>query len=68
MTMYDIIDKKRHNNSLNEEEIKYFINGYVDGTIPDYQMSSLLMAICINGMEEQELTNLTIAMANSGDY
>ena len=67
MTMYDIIDKKRHGKSLNKEEIEYFVNGYVDGNIPDYQMASLLMAICINGMEEEELTNLTITMANSGD-
>lgn len=67
MTMYDIIDKKRHGKSLNKEEIEYFVNGYVGGIIPDYQMASLLMAICINGMEEEELTNLTITMANSGD-
>ena len=67
MTMYDIIDKKRHGKVLNIDEIKYFVNGYVDGTIPDYQMASLLMAICINGMEEEELTNLTIVMADSGD-
>ena len=67
MTMYDIIDKKRHGHALNKEEIEYFVNGYVDGMIPDYQMASLLMAICCNGMEEQELTFLTIAMADSGD-
>ena len=67
MTMYDIIDKKRHGKVLNIDEIKYFVNGYVDGTIPDYQMASLLMAICINGMDEEELTNLTIVMADSGD-
>ena len=67
MNMYDIIDKKRHGNVLNKEEIEYFVNGYVNGTIPDYQMSSLLMAICCNGMDNNEVTNLTLAMADSGD-
>lgn len=67
MTMYDIIDKKRHGNVLSKEEIEYFVHGYVDGKIPDYQMASLLMAICCNDMDNQELTNLTMAMANSGD-
>ena len=67
MRMYDIIDKKRHGKTLDKEEIEYVIDGYVNDIIPDYQMSSLLMAICIKGMEKQELTNLTIAMANSGD-
>lgn len=67
MTMYDIIDKKRHGKVLSKEEIEHFVHGYVDGKIPDYQMASLLMAICINGMETEELTNLTIVMANSGD-
>ena len=67
MRMYDIIDKKRHGKSLNKDEIEYFVHGYVDGSIPDYQMASLLMAICCRGMEMKELTNLTTAMANSGD-
>ena len=67
MTIYDIIDKKRHGNVLSKEEIEYFVHGYVDGNIPDYQMSALLMAICCNGMKDEELTNLTIVMANSGD-
>ena len=67
MTMYDIIDKKRHGNILNKEEIEYFVHGYINEKIPDYQMSALLMAICCNGMVNEELTNLTIAMANSGD-
>lgn len=67
MRMYDIIDKKRHGKSLNKDEIEYFVHGYVDGSIPDYQMASLLMAICCRGMEMEELTNLTTAMANSGD-
>ena len=67
MIMYDIIDKKRHGKVLNKEEIEYFVHGYVNGKIPDYQMSALLMAICCNGMETEELTNLTLVMANSGD-
>ena len=67
MTMYDIIEKKKNKQSLTKEEIDFFINGYVNNKIPDYQVSSLLMAIVLNGMNEEEVTNLTIAMANSGD-
>lgn len=66
MTMYDIIEKKKNKQSLTKEEIDFFINGYVNNKIPDYQVSSLLMAIVLNGMNEEEVTNLTIAMANSG--
>ena len=67
MRMYDIIEKKRYGKALTKQEIEYFINGYVSGKIPDYQASSLLMAICCNGMEDKELADLTIAMADSGD-
>lgn len=67
MRMYDILDKKRKNLPLSKEEIEYFVNGYTEGNIPSYQMSSLLMAICINGMNEEETTYLTMAMTNSGD-
>ena len=67
MRMYDILDKKRNNLTLTKEEITYVVNGYTNGDIPGYQMSALLMAICINGMNEEEITNLTIAMTNSGD-
>ena len=67
MTMYDIIEKKKNKQSLTKEEIDFFINGYVNNKIPDYQVSSLLMAIVLNGMNEEEVTNLTIAMVNSGD-
>lgn len=67
MNMYDIIDKKRQKQNLSKEEIEYFVKGFTEGKIPDYQASSLLMAICCNGMDTQELTNLTIAMADSGD-
>ena len=66
MTMYDIIEKKKNKQSLTKEEIDFFINVYVNNKIPDYQVSSLLMAIVLNGMNEEEVTNLTIAMANSG--
>lgn len=67
MNMYEIIDKKRHKLVLNKEEIEYFIKGYVNGEIPDYQMSALLMAICCNGLNDKELNYLTLAMVNSGD-
>lgn len=66
MKMYDILDKKRNNLSLTKQEIEFVVNGYTNGEIPDYQMSALLMAICINGMNEEEITNLTISMTNSG--
>jgi pyrimidine-nucleoside phosphorylase len=64
--MYDILDKKRNNESLTKEEIDFVVTNYTNGIIPDYQMSALLMAICINGMNEEEITNLTISMTNSG--
>ena len=67
MTMYDIIEKKKNNLELAKEEISFFVSGYVNNEIPDYQVSSLLMAIVLNGMNDEETTNLTIAMANSGD-
>jgi pyrimidine-nucleoside phosphorylase len=67
VNIVDIIIKKRNNNELTKEEIEYFINGYVDGRIEDYQASSLLMAIYFNGMTDDELFNLTNAMINSGD-
>lgn len=67
MRMYDIIAKKRDGKSLSKEEIAYFISGYVRGDIPDYQVSALLMAICLNGMEKEEVGELTLAMAHSGE-
>ena len=67
MKMYDIIDKKRQGYQLDKNEIEYFIKEYVKNNIPDYQVSALLMAICLKGMTDEEITNLTIAMANSGD-
>ena len=67
MTMYDIIEKKKNKNTLTKEEISFFVNGYVNNEIPDYQVASLLMAIVLNGMNDEEVTNLTLAMADSGD-
>lgn len=67
MQMTDIILKKRNNEELLKEEITYFIDGYVKGIIPDYQVSALLMAIVFNGMSSQEVADLTFAMMNSGD-
>ena len=67
MNIIEIIDKKRMGKELSEEEIKYFIEGYTNGEILDYQASALLMAICINGMNEEEILALTMAMANSGE-
>ena len=67
MRMYDIIKNKRDNKELTNEEIKFFVKGYTDGNIPDYQASALTMAIFFNGMTEKETAILTLAMANSGD-
>lgn len=67
MRMVDIIIKKKENNRLTKEEINYFITNYVNGNIPDYQVSALLMAIWFNGMDEDEISDLTDAMLNSGD-
>lgn len=65
MRMYDIIEKKRYKQELTLEEIEYFVKGFSIGQIPDYQVSALLMAICLNGLTNQELVHLTFAMANS---
>ena len=67
MNIKEIIAKKRDRNKLNKEEINYFIENYTNGNITDYQAAALVMAIYINGMDEEEITNLTIAMANSGE-
>ncbi len=67
MRMYDIIDKKKRGGTLTKEEIEFFVQGYVDGSIPDYQASALMMAIWYEGMNKEETTNLTLAMASSGD-
>ena len=67
MNILEIIEKKREKQELTKEEIKYFVKGYVDGEIADYQAAALVMAIYLNGMTKQETTNLTIEMANSGE-
>lgn len=67
MRAYDLILKKRNGQELNTEEINFFINEYMEGDIPDYQVSALLMAIYFNGLNEQETADLTMAMVNSGD-
>ena len=67
MRMYDIIEKKRDGFELTDEEIRFFIEGYTDGSIPDYQASALCMAIFFQGMNDREITTLTMAMEKSGD-
>lgn len=67
MRMYDVITKKKHGESLSDEEIREFVRGYTAGDIPDYQASALTMAICLNGMDDREIATLTDAMAHSGD-
>ncbi len=67
MRMVDIICKKRDGHELSDEEIRFFINGYVDGSIPDYQVSALAMAILFQGMNKREIATLTDAMEYSGD-
>ena len=67
MRMFDIIAKKRDGMVLEREELEFAITGFVNGEIPDYQMSALLMAIYLNGMNEQEIAQLTDIMAHSGD-
>lgn len=67
MNMYDIITAKKKGLELSDEEISYFVSGYTKGEIPDYQVSALLMAICLNGMNLRETTTLTLCMRDSGD-
>ena len=67
MTIIDIITKKKNKQELSKEEIKYAVNEYLNGNIKDYQMSSLLMAITIQGMSEQEIFYLTDIMLKSGE-
>jgi pyrimidine-nucleoside phosphorylase len=66
MNMYEIISKKRDKKKLTSEEIDYFVSGYTKGTIPDYQMPALLMAIFLNGMTAEETFDLTLSMMRSG--
>ncbi|MGI5875092.1 MAG: thymidine phosphorylase [Bacillota bacterium] len=67
MNITDLIHQKKNGKALGEEEIAFFVRGYTDGTIPDYQASALLMAIWFAGMTAEETFALTAAMKNSGD-
>lgn len=67
MRMYDVILKKRQGIELSDKEIQWLIHGYVEGNIPDYQMSAFLMAVMFKGMTTKELGTFTMAMAYSGD-
>lgn len=67
MNMINIIEKKKNNERLTKEELTYAVMGYVNEQIPDYQMSSLLMAIVLNGMTQEEILDLTDIMIKSGD-
>ncbi|HDI0339427.1 TPA: pyrimidine-nucleoside phosphorylase [Listeria innocua] len=67
MRMVDIISKKRNGKALSTEEIQFFIDGYTNGEIPDYQASALAMAIFFQDMNDQERADLTMAMVGSGD-
>jgi len=67
MTMLEIIEKKKLGKELTKEEITFFANGAAEKTVPDYQLSALLMAIRLNGMSYRETTDLTLAMRDSGD-
>ena len=67
MNILEIISKKRDKKELTKEEIEYFVQGYTKGEITDYQASALIMAIYINGMNDREITDLSIAMAYSGE-
>ena len=67
MNILDIIAKKRDKEELTKEEIEFFVKGYTENSITDYQAAALVMAIYINGMNEREITDLTLSMAYSGD-
>lgn len=67
MNIVELINKKKNKEVLTKDELKFIVDGYLSGDIKDYQMSSLLMAICINGMEDVETYNFTDLMLNSGD-
>ena len=67
MTAYEIITQKRDGKALTRDEISFFIQDYLSGNIPDYQMSALLMAIYFNGMSDDELFALTESYLNSGE-
>ena len=67
MNMIEIIEKKRDQIELSKEEIEYFITAYTKNQVTDHQVAALVMAIYLNGMTDEETTNLTLAMAQSGE-
>ena len=67
MRMVDIITKKRDGKEISDQEIQFFVDGYVKGDIPDYQVSAFLMAIVFKGMNTKEISTLTKLMMHSGD-
>lgn len=67
MRMYDLIEKKRNGQRLSREEIHFMISGFTDGSIPDYQMSAMMMAVYFQGMDKEETLALTMEMAHSGE-
>ena len=67
MRMYDLIEKKKQGRSLTGQELDWIIAGFTEGAIPDYQMAAFLMAVCFQGMNKQETTAMTLAMARSGE-
>ncbi len=67
MRMYDLICKKKRGGHLTNEEIQFIVKEYTRGDIPDYQMSALMMAICFQGLDEEETLSLTLAMRDSGE-
>ncbi|MEH7348342.1 pyrimidine-nucleoside phosphorylase [Gottfriedia acidiceleris] len=67
MRMVDLIEKKRDGKTLTTEEVNFVINGFTDGSVPDYQMSAFAMAVFLKGMTEKEYSDLTMAMVHSGD-
>ncbi len=67
MRMYDIINRKKRGEHLSREEIQFMVEGYTKGDIPDYQVSALMMAICFQGMDEEETLHLTLTMKDSGE-
>ena len=66
INMYDLIEKKKHGAELSDEEIRWMVTGFTEGSVPDYQMSALMMAIWFKGMSRRETLTLTMAMAESG--
>lgn len=67
MRMVDVIDQKRNGGVLSDEQLRFFVDGVVDGSLPDYQISALLMAIYFQGMTDREQTQLTMKMMHSGE-